>query len=88
MFVLMRINVAKTKVLRCCKKCGQVEESGKFPCGVCKTGVGSNAVLCGMCGKWVHQKCSGMKGKLRNNVGSSVVHVLLPDRIRWAKSRR
>lgn len=65
----LRVNVAKTKVLRCRKKCGQVEESGKFPCGVCKTGVGSNAVLCGMCGKWVHHKCSGIKGKLRNNVG-------------------
>ena len=65
--------MAKTKVLRCRKKCGQVEKSGKFPCGVCKTGVGSNTVLRGMCGKWIHQKCSVTKTKLRNNVGFKCV---------------
>src|SRR6201993_4290940 len=63
----LRVNVAKTKVLRCHKKSGQVEESGKHPCGVCKRGVGSNSILCGICGKWVHRKCSGLKGTLKNN---------------------
>lgn len=62
----LRVNVAKTKVLMCRKKCGQVEESGKYPCGVCKKGVGRNSILCRICGKWVHHKCSGIKGKLRN----------------------
>lgn len=62
----LRVNVAKTKVLKCCRKCGQVEESGKYPCGVCKKGVGTNSIKCGTCGKWVHHKCSGIKGKLKD----------------------
>jgi hypothetical protein len=63
----LRVNLAKTKVLRCCKKTGQVEESGKWPCGVCKKGVGSrNAILCRTCGKWIHKKCSGVRGRLRD----------------------
>ena len=65
----LRVNVTKTKVLRCHKKSGQVEGSGKHPCGVCKRGVGSNSILCGSCGKWVHRKCSGLKGRLKDNSG-------------------
>lgn len=41
-------------------------QSGKHPCGVCKEGVGRNSILCRTCGKWVHKKCSGIKGKLKN----------------------
>ena len=63
----LRVNVAKTKVLRCHKKSGQAEESGKHPCGVCKRGVGRNSILCGTCRKWVHHKCSGLKGRLKDN---------------------
>ena len=40
--------------------------SGKYPCGVCQSGVGSsNAIFCGGCKRWVHKKCSGIKGPLR-----------------------
>ena len=31
---------------------------------VCGTGVGSNSVQCTNCQKWVHKKCSGMKGSM------------------------
>ena len=42
-----------------------LKKSGKYPCGVCLTGVGSiNAILCDGCKRWVHKKCSGIKGCL------------------------
>ena len=42
-----------------------LKKSGKYPCGVCLTGVGStNAILCDGCEGWVHKKCSGIKGRL------------------------
>ena len=39
--------------------------SGKWPCGVYKKGVGSNSIQCKKCTKWMHKKCSGIKGKLQ-----------------------
>ena len=44
----------------------KVEEKGKWPCGVCKKGVGNNSILCHGCKKWIHKRCSGVKGSLRN----------------------
>ena len=42
-----------------------LKKSEKYPCGVCLTGVGStNAILCDGCERWVHKKCSGIKGRL------------------------
>ena len=42
-----------------------LKKSGKYPRGVCLTGVGNiNAILCGGCKRWVHKKCSGMRGRL------------------------
>ena len=65
----LRVNVAKTKVIRCQKKKGvQVEEASKDPCGVCNKRVGRNSIICRSCGKWVHHRCSGVKGKLRENI--------------------
>ena len=44
-----------------------LKKSGKYPCGVCQSGVGSsNAIFCGGCKCWVHKKCSGIKGPLRS----------------------
>ena len=52
----LRVNMGKTKIM----------ESGKYPCGVCHSGVGSsNAIFCGGCKHWVHKKCSGILGPLR-----------------------
>jgi len=37
----------------------------RWPCGVCSKGVGSNSIQCIVVGqKWVHKKCSGIKGSM------------------------
>lgn len=60
----LRVNMEKTKVMRCEVGSGQVLESGNFPCGVCGKGVGRNSIVCTCCRKWIHYKCSGVAGKL------------------------
>ena len=35
--------------------------SGKYPCAVCCTGVGSNSIYCNGCKLWLHKKCSGLQ---------------------------
>ena len=61
----LKVNIGKTKVMRSSVNAGVERESGKYPCSICLKGVGSNAVQCGSCKKWVHKKCSGVKGKLK-----------------------
>ena len=39
-------------------------EAAKWPCGVCGRGVGSNSIQCTSCQKWVHKKCSDIKGSM------------------------
>ena len=36
----------------------------RWPCGVCSKGVGSNSIQCSSCQKWVHKKCSDIKGSM------------------------
>jgi len=60
----LRVNVKKTKVMSCCVEADTRKESGKYPCGVCGKGVGNNAILCLGCSKWIHCRCSGVKGRL------------------------
>jgi len=36
----------------------------KWPCGVCGRGVGNNSIQCTSYQKWVHRKCSGIKGSM------------------------
>jgi len=62
----LKMNAGKTKVMFRCSMKDRVEEKGKWPCGVCKKGVGNNAILCHGCKKWIHKRCSGVKGSLRN----------------------
>ena len=39
-----------------------LQNSGKFPCAVCHTGVGRSSIWCSKCNLWVHyKKCSGLK---------------------------
>ena len=40
----LRVNIGKTKVMRCQVRIGQAEDSGKFPCGMCREGVGDNSI--------------------------------------------
>jgi hypothetical protein len=62
----LRVNMGKTKVMRCRVGTGEVVKSGKFPCGVCRKGVGANSIRCTSCKSWIHKKCSGISGKLTN----------------------
>ena len=55
----------KTKIMESGINLDVLKKSGKYPCGVCLTGVGStNAILCDGCKRWVHKNCSGIKGHL------------------------
>jgi hypothetical protein len=64
----LRVNMGKTKVMKSQFSAAPGVDSGKWPCGVCRKGVGLNSVVCGVCKKWVHKKCSGVKGKLKLDV--------------------
>ena len=61
----LRVNMGKTKIMESGINLDVLKKSGKYPCGVCLTGVVStNAILCDGCERWVHKKCSGIKGRL------------------------
>ena len=60
----LRVNMGKTKVMRCRVDTGKVVKSGKDPCGVCGKGVGVNSIQCKTCEAWIHGRCSGIKGSL------------------------
>ena len=55
------MNIGKTKVMRCQVGIGQAEESGKYPCGMCKQGVGDNSIKCVACHR-VHKVDGFIKG--------------------------
>ena len=59
----LRMNMGKTKIMVGGLDLDLLKRSGKVPCGVCQKGVGSNAILsCGGCLRWIHKKCSDIKG--------------------------
>ena len=51
------VNAGKTKIMICDTGLDLLQISGRFPCTVCHTGVGSNSIFCKGCSK----KCSGLK---------------------------
>ena len=57
----LRVNAGKTKIMICGTRLDLLQSSGKFPCAVCRNGVGSNSIFCNGCKHWVHKKCSGLK---------------------------
>src|SRR5208282_1215302 len=61
--------MGKTKVMNCKLRQGQAENSGKFPCGICKKGVGRNSIYCTKCKKWIHKKCGVIRSRLETAVG-------------------
>src|SRR6266516_668899 len=65
----LRVNIGKTKVMICKVGVGQVENSGKFPCGICRKGVGVNSIRCTSCRMWIHKRCSGVRGRLERVEG-------------------
>jgi len=58
----------------------KVEEKGKWPCGVCKKRVGNNSILCHGFKKWIHERCSGVKGSLYNASQSFICRCCKVDR--------
>ena len=60
----MRVNMNKTKVMISGERQKTVQKAARWPCGVCDRGVGSNSIQCTSCRKWVHKKCSGIKGSM------------------------
>ena len=57
----LRVNAVKTKIMICSTGLDLLQSSGKFPCAVYRTGLGSNSIFCNGCKHWVHKKCSGLK---------------------------
>ena len=59
----MRVSMNKTKVMISGRQKVR-QKAVRWPCGVCSKGVGSNSLQCTSCQKWVHKKCSGIKGSM------------------------
>jgi len=60
----MRANMNKTKVMISGEPQKPVQKAARWPCGACGRGVRSNSIECISCQKWVHKKCSGIKGSM------------------------
>ena len=60
----MRVSMNKTKVMISGERQKVRQKVVRWPCGVCSKGVGSNSLQCTSCQKWVHKKCSGIKGSM------------------------
>ena len=58
----MRENMNKTKVTISGEWQKVSQKAVRWPCGVCGRGVGNSSIQCTSCLKWVHKKCSGIKG--------------------------
>jgi len=60
----MGVSMIKTKVMMSGERQKVRQKAARWPCGVCSKGVGSNSLQCTSCQKWVHKKCSGIKGSM------------------------
>jgi len=60
----MRLNMNKTKVMISGERQMVRQKDVRWPCGVCSKGVGSSSLQCTSCQKWVHKKCSEIKGSM------------------------
>jgi len=75
------MNTGKMKAMFSCSTQDRVEEKGKWPCGVRKKGVGNNSTVCHCCKKWIHKRCSGVKGSLHNASQSFICRCCKVDRL-------
>jgi len=68
----LKINMQKTKVMEIGEERSnsKLKPTCEWPCGVCDGGVGSNSILCIKCNRWVHGRCSGIKGSLKKFDGA------------------
>ena len=62
----LRVNMTKTKIMCCSHNvAGPPKQVVAFPCGVCDLNVGVNSIFCSSCARWVHKRCTNIKGRLR-----------------------
>ena len=60
----VRVNMNKTNFMISGERQKPVQKAARWSYGVCSRGVGSNSTQFTSCWKWVHKKCSGIKGSL------------------------
>ena len=60
----LKVNIPKTVFMISGTDFDVLKDSGKFPCSVCRKGVGANSICCTGCAHWVHKGCSGISGRL------------------------
>jgi len=60
----MRVNVNKTKDVISGKCQKLMQKAARLPCGVSGRGVDSISIQCFSCQKWIHKKCSAIKGTM------------------------
>ena len=65
----------KTKVMTSGEHQKPLQKAARWPCGVCDRGVGSNSIQCTSCHKWVHKKCSGIKGSMYKVMKSFICRI-------------
>jgi len=83
----LKMNIDKTKVMVSGRKEGAVEKSGKWPCGVCGKGVGTNSIRCTNCQCWIHRKCSGLKGRLSSYEATFTCKACVQGQVSISSSR-
>ena len=60
----LKVNAGKSKVMVGSSGRKMIVNSGKWSCGVCGKGVQANSVQCTVCKKWIHKRCSSVRGDL------------------------
>ena len=63
----LRVNMGKTKIMVSGPQMDMLRKTGKYSCSVCLSGTASNSIYCTGCSSWVHKKCSGIKGPLKDD---------------------
>ena len=61
----LKMNTGKTKVMFSCSMKDRVKRKVSGPVVYVRR-VGNNSILCHGCKKWIHKRCSGVKGSLHN----------------------
>jgi len=60
----MRVNMNKTKVMITGEQQKVMQKAVRWPSAVCGIGIGNDLIHCTSCQKWVHRKCSSIKGRM------------------------
>ena len=61
----LQVNVNKTKFVYSRHSSSVKSDPVKWPCSICRKGVGINLIFCQSCNHWVHKRCSKIKERLK-----------------------